>query len=222
MQAKNILSAELFPLKPSDRCSKALELMNEWEVCQLPVVHHDKVLGMVSAEDLAFPAEPQDTVKKYMRDNTICKTGRNHHMLDLFKLMADTGLSSIAVVNEEDHFMGIVDMKDVVKYIAQFYGFSASGSIITLEMAARDFSLSEIGRLVESNNSQILGLFIKPLGDSDNRIELTMRVNRTDIRPLIATFSRYNYEVVILEGMNKEDIDSLKDRYDSFMKYLNT
>ena len=87
-------------------------------------------------------------------------------------------------------------------------------------MASHDYSLSELSRLVESNDIKITGLLIRQAKGTENRIEVILKLNRSDIRSLLATLSRYNYQVTS-ESVNQEDLDFLKDRYNSFIKYLN-
>jgi hypothetical protein len=85
-------------------------------------------------------------------------------------------------------------------------------------MGIRDYSLSEIARLVEMNDSSILSLYVQTLPDS-TRIEVTIKINRMDIGAIIQTFTRYNYNIKasFFEG---DYNDSLRDRYDSLMKFL--
>ena len=220
MRAKEILSDKLFALKPSDRCSKAIELMNEWLVTNLPVVQQDKVLGYVSSEEIAFPDDDDDAVEQYLKNDKPCKVGREIHVLDLVGFFAEGGLGAIAVVDEEDKFTGIIDVKDLLKTIAEFFSFTSAGSVLSVEMASHDYSLSELSRLVESNDIKITGLLIRQAKGTENRIEVILKLNRSDIRSLLATLSRYNYQVTS-ESVNQEDLDFLKDRYNSFIKYLN-
>lgn len=220
MRAKEILSDKLFALKPGDRCSKALELMNEWLVSHLPVANQNKVLGYVSSDEIAFPEDDNDSIEKYLRNDKASKVGEQIHLLDLVKFFSESNLSTIAVVDEADTLTGIVDLKDLVKQLTTFFSFSVPGSILSFEMSSRDYSLTELSRLVESNDLKIIGLHIRHVKGSDNRIEIILKLNRNDIRSLMATLSRYNYQV-ISETVNQEELEYLKDRYNSFIKYLN-
>ena len=220
MQAQDICSAELFPLKKTDRCHKALELMNEWLVSHLPVVHDDKVIGYVSSEDIAFPEQEEDVVDKYLRTTHIHKVGQVLHLFDLLKVISGGPLTSVAVVDKEGKYTGIIRIVDLLGKLASLSTFAAPGSVISFQIPARDYSLSEISRIVESNDAKITGLLLNSVPDSDNRIEVLLKLNRADIRGLLAAFSRYNYEVRS-ETVSQEDIEYLKDRYDSFMRYLN-
>jgi len=52
------------------------------------------------------------------------------------------------------------------------------------------------------------------------KLEITIKINKIEINGLLQTFSRYNY-IVKASFTESDDFDDLKDRYDSFMNYLN-
>lgn len=79
--------------------------------------------------------------------------------------------------------------------------------------------MSEIVRIIESNHVKILCLFAGTDYDT-SRMELTIKVNNTDLQPIISDLTRYNYTVK--ESFQEaEYFDNLKERYDSLMNYLN-
>jgi len=82
-----------------------------------------------------------------------------------------------------------------------------------------DYSLSEISRIVESNDAKILSLYISSHTDS-TKLEVTIKINRTDLSAIIQTFNRYNYTIKA-SFHQSEYVDDLKDRFDSFMSFLN-
>lgn len=219
MLANTLLSKDLFPFKRSDKCSKATELMNEWGVSHLPVVTNDKIEGYVAAEDIAFPADEEDVLARYLLNKVQFKVGDKQHIFEILKVFALSELSTLSVVDEEDRFVGIISFKDLFRQLGECISFKENGSVITLRLAARDYSLSEISRLIESNNYKVLGLLIRAVPDSENQVDVMIKLNRTDIKSLLATFSRFSYNVSATD-MTDEDMDYIRDRFASFMKYL--
>ena len=72
---------------------------------------------------------------------------------------------------------------------------------------------------MESENKVILSSLISSNGDSD-RIEITLKLNSTQIQHLLATFERFGYS--IKATYDEEDfMDTLMNRYESLMTYLN-
>ena len=93
------------------------------------------------------------------------------------------------------------------------------GSIIVVEMSRRDYSLAEMARIVESNGGAILSSYITTSGDQ-NVIEVTIKVNKQNVQSILATFERFKYNVKA-SFHEEEFYDSLKERYDSLITYLN-
>jgi len=217
-EADNLIANDIFPLKATDKCCKALELMNEWSVSHLPVVRKDELIGYVDTEDLAFPENDHDPVSNYLRNDRQYKLGASQTFFDLVRDVSESQLSTYAFVNDAGQFLGVVDIRHLLKYFASFISFHQQGGILSLLMASRDYSIAEIGRILESNDMKLLALLVRNATVED-KIEVLIKVNKTDVRGLLATFARYNYTVQTL-NLNKEDIDYLRERYDSFMKYL--
>ncbi|NNE30644.1 MAG: CBS domain-containing protein, partial [Saprospiraceae bacterium] len=97
--------------------------------------------------------------------------------------------------------------------------FMEPGAVIVLEMSKRDYSLSELSRIVESEHAKILSSYITTNLDSE-RIDVTIKINRQEISRILASFERFEYQVKasFQEG---DFYDSLRDRYDSLITYLN-
>jgi len=79
--------------------------------------------------------------------------------------------------------------------------------------------LSEISRIVESNDARILSSFVTSHKDSV-QMEVTLKINKSDLSGIIQTFNRYNYTVSASFHESKHD-ELMHDRYEELMKYLN-
>ncbi len=113
----------------------------------------------------------------------------------------------------------MITQNDLIHYFADFSALKEPGAIIILEMSIHDYSLSQISQIVESNDAKILSLYISS-HSSSTRLELTLKINRSDLTSIIQTFTRYNYTIQST-FMDHDDMDSLyENRYDMFMKYL--
>jgi hypothetical protein len=109
-------------------------------------------------------------------------------------------------------------MKDLVKNLANLSSIRDPGGIIVLEVNERDYSLSQIAQIVESNDCKILSCYVNTIPDS-TLMNVVVKVNRTDLRNVLATFTRYNY---IIKGsyMETGSQDDMRDRFDMLMNYL--
>ncbi|MBW6489983.1 MAG: CBS domain-containing protein [Lentimicrobium sp.] len=218
MLAKELISDEIMPLKTSDSGLNALNWMEEFRVSHLPIVNDSDFLGLISESDIyelgnfeePIGNHPLGLIKPYVYDN--------QHVYDVIGQVHQQKLSLIPVLDHQNHYLGSITLICLVKYFARLAAVDNPGGIIVLEMGIRDYSLSEIARLVEMNDSSILSLYVSTLPDS-TRMEVTLKINRMDIGPIIQTFDRYNYTIKasFFEG---ESSEALRDRYDSLMKFL--
>lgn len=109
----------------------------------------------------------------------------------------------------------------MLHYFAEITALTNPGSIIVLELNHNDYSLTQVAQIVEGNDAKILGCFITSHPNS-TKIELTLKLNVTDVTSIIQTFNRYNYTVLGSFMKHDDEEDLLEDRYNLLMKYLNT
>jgi hypothetical protein len=88
-----------------------------------------------------------------------------------------------------------------------------------LELNQNDYTMSEISRIVESNDAKILSLNTRLINES-SKLELTIKVNHINIEAIIQSFNRFNYDIKAYFGENRKDDDLLLERYESLLTYL--
>ena len=86
-------------------------------------------------------------------------------------------------------------------------------------MSKPDYALSEIARVVEAEGVAILNTFIAAT-PNDNKIHVHIKINKLEIQRVTAALERYGYDVHAMYS-DHQDSDVYKDRYESFMHYLN-
>ena len=95
------------------------------------------------------------------------------------------------------------------------------GGIIVLELNAHDYSMAQIARIVEDNDAKIWCSNVVPATVDTLKMEVTLKINQTDLTSVIRSFLRYGYSVkASFQGHNRHD-DVLRNHYDQFMLYLN-
>jgi hypothetical protein len=112
-------------------------------------------------------------------------------------------------------------MVDLLHEFAKYSAIERQGGILVIEVHVNDYSPSEIAQIVESNDAKILSLYVASMPDS-SRMEVTIKVNVSDLSSIIQTFNRFEYEVKAsyLELDKQEDL--YNSRYELLMRYLNT
>lgn len=219
MIAKDIASDEVLPLKTSDSCVFALNMMEENRVHHLAVVNERDLLGLVAEFDLVNHPEPSDPVGNVRLSLPNAFVSEYQHVFDVMKIMTEMKLSLLPVVDQRHGYAGAITLENLVRYLSMNTSVLNPGGVIVLEASDNDYSLGEISKIVESNDARILCFFVSPRADS-TLVDLTIKVNLIDINPIIQSFERYNYRIKATFA-EKDDLDDLKDRYDALMNYLN-
>jgi acetoin utilization protein AcuB len=218
MIAQDIHTDDIPFLKPEDTVLKALQMMEEYRVSQLPVVKSGKFLGMITEDDALEIEDMSSKLKKYeLRLLRLYVLG-SQHIFDIIKMVSEFKLSLVPVVDLNMVYAGSITLDILINKVAGFASINQPGSTIVLDLNVNDYSMSEIARIVEGNDAKILSSFITSSPDS-TRLELTLKINQVDIGGVIQTFNRYNYLVSATFQESKMD-EYLHKRYDELMKYL--
>lgn len=219
MLAIDLITDFIPPLKTSDSVEKALSWMAEFRVNHLPIVNNTELLGLISDEDIVELNEPDQPIGNQRLSLVRPYVNEGQHIYDVIKLVAGQKLTVVPVLDAKNNYLGLISMHDLVARFADMASLANPGGIIVLELGIRDYSLSEVARIVESNQASILSSYITSKMDS-TKIDLTLKINKTDLTYIIASFQRYNYTVKA--SYHQENFkDDTMDRYDSLMNYLN-
>jgi acetoin utilization protein AcuB len=219
MKAIELISRNISSLKTSDTGSRALRLMNEYHVSHLPIVNENQLLGLISEEDILNAHGEDDPIGSLPLSYLRPFIHDHEHLFEVLKVATEFRLTVIPVIDKEENYLGIITRDALLNYFAAQTDMLEPGGIIVLELNLKDYTLSEITRIIESNDAKILCMFTGSNYNS-NKMELTIKVNQTDLQSIIAGLNRYNY-VVKETFQEAEYFDNLKERYDSLMNYLN-
>jgi len=123
------------------------------------------------------------------------------------------------VLNAEEHYIGYLDPQDIVMMMGDMLSSKIPGAILVLEVNQSDYQMSQIAQIIEGNDAKILASYITSMPNSPV-LEITLRINRKDLTPILQTFQRYNYIINATYHESTHTLD-LMERYENFMKYLN-
>lgn len=219
MYASTLISYSVPPLKLTDTGVKALLWMNDFHVRHLPVVEDGKLLGILSEDEVLNFIDPDKTIQESTSILLEKYVPANKHLYDIMRLVVNYNLTVIPVLDEQEEYLGLITIEDLIRKLADTGSITHPGGVLVLSMAPRDYSLSEIARLIESENTTILSSFISSPYDNNNQLELTLKLNKEDLKHVIATLERFGYEVKS-SFCESEIIDTLQDRYEGLMRYL--
>ena len=219
MLAKDIISDYIPPLKATENGLIALNWMDEFKVSHLPIVIKKEYLGLISDTEI-FDSELTD------EPFTNCKLSlirpyvlENQHVYEVIKMISNMNLTVLPVLDAELNYAGLIPASSLTQIFATLAATREPGGIIVLEMNALDYTLTQIAQIIEGNDAKILSCYVNHIPDS-TKMEVTLKLNRQDLSAIIQTFNRYNYNVKA-SFHQKEFGDDMKNRWDSFMNYLN-
>lgn len=219
MTAATLISAILQPLTLEDTGLFATDQMSEFYVRHLPLIDGDQLLGLVSEEDI-LDFDLEKTIGSFGLQFNRPYVSANNHIYEILRLMADSRLTVIPVLDRENKYIGMISQEDILVELGNMGSFTVPGSIIVLEMNRKDYSLAQISSIIEQENAAVISTFITSDLKS-SQAEVTLKINKKDISRIIASFERHDYSVK--EAFHESDYlnDTMKERLESLMMYLN-
>jgi CBS domain-containing protein len=223
MLAATLINPMVPTLKLTDPVSTALDWMSDYGTQQLVVVEDDLYKGIVSEPILLEVLDDNIPLSEVLRQHEEIFANEDQHVYELLRLLNQYRLQVIGVVNEDGTFAGSILAKELLERFADVLGVQEKGAVLVLKVAERDYSLAEVSRLIESNGTKVISSYYSSNATYENPDDarLTLKLNRTDINPIVATLERFGY--TIEEAHANDPIESIdQERLDMLMRYLAT
>jgi acetoin utilization protein AcuB len=218
MLTKNLVNNNIPQLHLQDSVEKALQLINDFRISHLPVVVNNTFFGLISEDDLLDAANNKFLIEVLQHHFIHAAVLENVHFLNAVSCSIQFDTTVIPVLDNEGKYVGAISSSDLLKTLGNFSGANEIGGIIVLEMKRSQFAISEISRIVESNDSTILHL--NSTEDSlTGMLTVTLHINKREIASVLATFERYDYTVVYSFG-NEKFTNEIDSNYQNLMSYL--
>ena len=219
MRAIDLITDEIPPLMHTDTGEKALNWMEEFKVSHLPVLKSGNFVGIVSESDILDKMDLDKTLDELFQHLPRSYALSSDHIYQVLSRIAEAKLSVIPILDEKEVYIGCTSVQHLMSLIANTGSIKENGGILVVEMASSDYSMAQIGQIVESNDAKILSSYIMSSTDSTT-IEVTLKINKIELDRIIRTFERYDY--VIKASFQKSNYnDDMQFRYDALMNYLN-
>jgi len=218
MLAIDLITDTVPPLRITDSGTKALSWMDEFKVRHLPIVKSNQYLGLISDSDILDLNTPDKPLEKHNLSLQRPHATKFQHIYDIIKIMSTMNLSLIPVL-EEERYLGNIPLNNLFYQFSKMSAIEDVGSVIVLELNVNDYSISEIGQIIESNDAKILSSYVTSHTNS-TKLEMTIKINKSNIGDIIQTFTRYAYTIKASYQDDDNDED-FKDRMEYFMNYIN-
>lgn len=220
MKVEKHLLNDLQPLRQSEKVVDILDTMEELKFSHLPVVDDDRLyLGVVCEDDLLEVGNEEDSLSKHTRLLKAYSISINADMFEAIRLIGEGNLSLLPVVDDANMYRGYISAAELLQDVGRELTFKEPGGVLVLRVPVRDYQLGQIAQIVESEEAKIIGFHLSEDLDAENLL-VSLKINQLDLDRIIKSFERYNYNIVEVFHQSMFD-DSMEDRYQSFMKYLN-
>ncbi len=137
--------------------------------------------------------------------------------VDMLQLALKERITCIPVGDQEQGYRGAVTLWRLLEWLAHELGLDEQGSILVLRIPQRDYDLSYLVRVIESEGVAIWGLHVRPRGPA---YQVVIKLNSQETGRVLATLERLGYTVVSTTSLG--EIEKLyQERYEALLRYLN-
>jgi CBS domain-containing protein len=218
MRAIELITEEIPPLTHTDTGENALRWMDELKVSHLPVLKNGNFVGVLSESDVLDKMHLDEKLDKLFDHLPRPYVFANAHIYEVLAKISEHRVSVLPVLDENEKYLGCTSVYHLLTVIANTGSIRESGGILVVEMNAVDYSMAQIGQIVESNNAKILSSYIMSSVDS-TKVEVTLKINQIELSSIIRTFERYDY--VVKASFQKSEVDDdMQQRFDALMNFM--
>ncbi|HSC54431.1 MAG TPA: CBS domain-containing protein [Phnomibacter sp.] len=219
MLNQQLISSEIAPLHPDQTVEVALAKMEADALGHLPVVLDGAFVGILAEDDLLDEEDSQQKISALQdRYLPFCVLA-DEHFYTAASIMAGRHLSLIPVVASNREYVGAISKSTLLEQLIQMTGVMTGGALVVIEMEPTAFSISELSKLVETNDAHITQLNTA-INEVSGLLTATMRINKQEVSDIIATLQRYEYHVVYYAGEEQYE-NELRRNYHHLMSFLN-
>jgi acetoin utilization protein AcuB len=217
MNCGSILTHSIPSLQTTDSVASARNLMEDTGFEDLPVVEDGSYKGLLVLSDLEL-IEDQRPISELTDHFSPVFVREQDFFLTALKKIQENRIHCLPVLSISGEYLGSITNDNIIDEASRYLSASEPGGIVILQMPPQQFSISELGRIVESNNAKILHLTTwtdHGVGD----LMVSIKLNKIDIQDILASFERYQFTVYQYFGENLSE-DTLKNNFDNLMNYL--
>ncbi|MCK5782378.1 MAG: CBS domain-containing protein [Flavobacteriales bacterium] len=204
------------PLSKEDSAEFALQLFDSYNYNYLPVVEDGMLIACLSS-DFDLEIESENKVGDLLDYSELFFVQNNSSLLDALKVSGNSDTNMIPVVGDRNEYLGYVSQGDIMSVFSKSPFFTEMGGVLVVKKSIKEYGVSEVAQIIESENAKILGLFVSEF--TGDEVVLTIKINQIRLGVIEASLKRFGYSILESYHENKFN-DDMKDRYDALMSYL--
>jgi len=218
--AKTIINKEFVPITLNDAASAALAKMDAWHTSCLPVLEPTtkRVIGTIILDDIV-DLQDEGIPLSQLDLKPVISVYEHQHLFEVARLMLLHEIRLIAITDESDRYIGVIEKKSVLEEISGMLNVSVLGSVMTIEIPVDDYSLTEPVHLIESEKANILGVTVQQMDKAVPIIQVSFKLNIRDTSVVSSALRRHGYNIISEDNSDLLNVD-FTDRADELMRYL--
>jgi len=195
------MSKEVVFINSTTTILEAEKIMKEKEIRRLPVVDRDKLVGIVTYNDL-LEAEPSKatTLSRFELTYLLSKMNVSEIMeKKVITIKPDIPIEEAALIMkknkvgglpvvEETRVIGMITESDIFDVLVETLGVELGGTRITLELLEKPGELHRVTRIVSQFMVNILSLATFYVNEKPNIRYVVIRIATYDYKPIIEAF----------------------------------
>ncbi len=203
---------------------ESLDILKQLRVDGLPVVEDEKLVGIILTSDIEFHLQegnckPEDKVSSIDLEKPYF-TRLDIHAYEILKNFDNVPYCYLPVLDSNDRYLGVVYKEDLVDELSDVFRVLEEGSVMEFEVPVEQFRLSEMIKVIEQNDAQVLSMTSRPSKKTPSAQIVTCKLQTQEPFRLQHTLERLGYPVVYSSANTVNFLDDVSFKAQEFMKYL--
>ena len=220
MIVEELIEKDYYYLNSKMSFKEAIKTFNDCGQNDLPVVDDGKFLGLVFVDQLKGQEKNNDPISLINDQYRAVYVKPEEKMLVALNKITSEGISTIPVVNDKGLMEGVLLSFQLWNEFAVRSSMLGNGGWVVLTMDQRDYKLSEIAHIVESNGMKVIISFVHYYQGIE-RIDVHLKVDKENVNELVQTFQRFSYKVTDVIQPEKFT-DDWEGKFDELMRFFST
>ena len=204
------------PFQTEDTIEKAQRFFNKNNHSHFPVIKDGIYIGSIQSEDV-FTFEASKKIIDYLYTCEQFFVRENTPWLDVLETFAQNQTDIMPVLSIENKYLGFYELNAIYNVLTNTPFIREIGGSLVVEIPVKDYSMSQIAQIIESNNSKILGSIITY--SDEFIVQITLKIVSGNMNEVIQSFRRFNYQI-ISKHQDDSYMEKLSERSAYLDKYL--
>ena len=193
------MSTDLVTIGKDASIQEAMALMKRESVRHLPVVDQQKnLLGWITDADLRGVLIASMIEELTLEDVMIRKPLTIEPEMPLeeaARILLDKRIGGLPIV-ENGMLTGIITVADILSAFITFLGLFTQSTRLDIKVSGSPNPLPEITRIARTHGAEIISLCQVPAAEEGSEFSYSLRLKKTDVKPIIADLEKHGIEVV--------------------------